>query len=221
MKTSPQTSLTLQDAEKFVNLLPKTKNVVYKQIPACIGYWAGSDGTIWRFYPGRKRLPFPRWKKLATPLDRSRTGTPVVNVGTGKCRRHVALGPLILETFIGPKSVGMECCHFPDKSTSNCCLDNLMWGSGKQNQEHQRLHGTLVGGERHGMAILTNKQVLDIRTLRKYLKGCEIASMYGISTGHVSMIQLGKARTDSSNAGKGLGNAPINLPHGNCRENVK
>jgi HNH endonuclease len=65
----------------------------------------------------RERRPWPRHEAHV------HNGYPALDV----CgRRHVRVHTLVLETFIGPRSDGLECCHF-DGVKENCRMDNLRW----------------------------------------------------------------------------------------------
>lgn len=67
--------------------------------------------------------------------------------------RTVALGAgntayvhrLVLEAFVGPCPEGMEACHFPDRDPSNNRLENLRWGTHRENMDDMRKHGSLEG----------------------------------------------------------------------------
>jgi hypothetical protein len=50
---------------------------------------------------------------------------------------------LVLEAFVGPCPIGMQCRHFPDPNPANCNLKNLQWGTPMENTEDKRVHGTL------------------------------------------------------------------------------
>jgi hypothetical protein len=140
------------------------------------------------------------WRRLNQYL---RGPSAVVSLGKHDQR---LLGRLVLEAFVGPCPQGMECCHFPDRDPANCRLDNLRWGTSKENTGDQRLHGTLIGGERHGMAKLADMQVGEIRELAGTMSQQKIADRFGIKQPHVSDILRGKKRTRSTHAGKGVSN---------------
>jgi len=54
---------------------------------------------------------------------------------------------LVLETFVGPCPPGMECRHFPDDDKRNNRLDNLQWGTPKENAQDKIIHGTTGKGK--------------------------------------------------------------------------
>lgn len=101
---------------------------------------------------------------------------------------------LLLLTFVGPCPNGMESRHL-NGQRDDCRLDNLCWGTKKQNMADKRLHGTMARfpGEENGNARLTKKDVRKIRLMCK--RGSTqrfIAKKFGISFQHVSDIVLRK-----------------------------
>lgn len=77
---------------------------------------------------------------------------------------------LVLAAFIGPAPDGMLCRHKNGNGLDNR-LDNLCWGTPKENAEDMMQHGNhfKASGELNGEAKLNDDDVLEIRA--KYLKG--------------------------------------------------
>lgn len=73
---------------------------------------------------------------------------------------------LVLETFIGPCPNRYECRHLDDNKENNN-LDNLKWGTRKENRQDMYKNGKGAIGEKHGMCRLTINKVLKIRRLAK------------------------------------------------------
>ena len=175
-----------------------------RDIPGHPGYRVSTDGRVWTCWRargnGRGRAPTwfqsNMWKPMKITCTR---GSARVNLGKGNGR---FVGPLVLETFVGPRPPGHECCHFPDPDRRNCALANLRWGTSAEDTAHQRAHGTLIGGERHGMAKLSDSDIERIRLASGTQQ--QIADQFGISQSHVSEIRNHKKRTASSHAGRGL-----------------
>ncbi len=80
----------------------------------------------------------------------------------GKSQRF-GIHRLVLLAFVGPCPDSMECRHFPDRDRSNNKLENLQWGTPKENQHDRIEHGTaatfeqcrkggLLGGRKGGLA---------------------------------------------------------------------
>lgn len=74
---------------------------------------------------------------------------------------------LVLETFVGPCPKGMEGCHDPDPTRTNCRLNNLRWDTRKNNHDDKRSHGSMPLGESHHGAKLTDGMVREMRQMRE------------------------------------------------------
>lgn len=181
-------------------------DIKFKEIPGYNGYFASSDGYIWstiiRIGQGRGKSPlvgFGTVKKKMNPYKNKECRLSV-NLGKGNL---FFIHHLILITFVGPRPAGMEACHGDDDPTNNELI-NLRWGTSKENTDDQRKHGRLIGGEKHGMAKLSNDQVKIIKSLKGQLLQREIAFKFGITQSTVSVIHNNKSRTTNSHNGKGL-----------------
>jgi hypothetical protein len=101
---------------------------------------------------------------------------------------------LVLTAFRGPAPPGHMGRHFPDRDPANNRLDNLHWGTAKENQNDRVFHGTHVRGERQWRAKLTAAAVAKIRALlagRKHTQR-EIGQMFGVCNVAISLIKRGK-----------------------------
>lgn len=174
--------------------------IEYRDIIGFTGYRVGNDGSVWscrRSINGRGTGT--EWHQLSP--GKTSGGGLFVQLGRGNYRR---VARLVLEAFVGPCPAGMECCHYPDRNPKNCDVNNLRWDTSAANTEDQRKHGTLIGGERHGMAKLSNAQVEHIKSLAGTMPQWRIGQQFGIKQPHVSDILNAKKRTASSHAGRGL-----------------
>ena len=104
----------------------------------------------------------------------------------GKFRRiHI----LACELLHGPKQPGQEVCH--SCRNRNCFNPrHLRWGTRAENMADTLRDGTRICGERHCMAKLTARDVLEIR--RKYATGefpqALLAAMFGVTQPQISFI---------------------------------
>lgn len=98
---------------------------------------------------------------------------------------------LILFAYVGERPADKECRHLNGNALDNR-LDNLCWGTKKENSADTIRHGTaacLRHGERAIAAKLSNKQVEQIRSLHSQgYKQIDIAKRFSISQHHVSDI---------------------------------
>ena len=103
-------------------------------------------------------------------------------------RRYDYIHRLVMQAFIGECPEGMEVRHL-DGNAQNNNLDNLAYSTHKVNIGDKVEHGTLINGEKHYNATLTNDNVLDIRRLWSFDFSCkEIADYFGLTYHHCHKI---------------------------------
>jgi hypothetical protein len=170
--------------------------VTYKDIPGFPGYRAGSDGSIWSCrVPGSRNWQTAKnpakWRCLvARPSTR---GRPRVRIYYGHKRADVGVCRLILLAFVGPCPEGMEACHDPDPDPNNNRIENLRWGTRKENAEDRAKHGRSPEGENNPNHKLTAKDIPEIFAAR--VRGesqSSIGARYGVGQPVISAILLGK-----------------------------
>jgi predicted DNA-binding protein (UPF0251 family) len=95
-----------------------------------------------------------------------------------KCLIH----RLVLEAFIGPCAEGMEVRHLDGKPSNNI-INNLKYGTSKENSQDMRVHKTFIFGSKNWNAILDDEKILEILKLieESNLTQNEIAYRYGVS----------------------------------------
>lgn len=112
-------------------------------------------------------------------------------------KNHVA----VLLAFVGPRPKGQEARHL-DGNRRNATLANLVYGTPKENQRDQYLHGTRVASTRHPQAKLNTHQVRIARRL--YADGWkqkDIGSLFGVRQPTISSLVNRKHRiTDPQEA---------------------
>lgn len=160
--------------------------IEYRDIPGYPGHRAGSDGTIWTCWTrpsaGRPATIGTQWRqRKPSPRD---TGHLQLNFNGKLIRVH----HLILITFVGPCPPGMECRHFPDRNPANNRVENLSWGTRKQNVADQKPQGTYTAGSTRAGAKLTEDAVLRIRANVENLTQKEWGRIYGVDQSIISEI---------------------------------
>lgn len=108
--------------------------IEWREIPETNGnYFASDDGQVW----SRPR----QYSKggVLKPWQDAKGYVWVALSVAGKLRKS-RVHRLILETFVGPPSNGLECRHL-DGDPSNNRLDNLVWGTRSENTYDKVRHG--------------------------------------------------------------------------------
>lgn len=134
-------------------------------LPGFPGYFATTDGVIWSTWrrgPGGYAAQAPRPLKDA-PDGR---GYRKVTLVSGKRRCTRTVHRLILETFVGFSCRGEEARHLNGNRTDNR-LDNLAWGTSRQNQADRASHGTVPNGESHPASKISTRDVQILRSMHQ------------------------------------------------------
>lgn len=154
--------------------------------------------------------PHCKGKMLSPQIDKSRYGhIKYYLCKNGKSRGFYA-HQLVLLTFVGPCPEGMEVRHLNGIAGDNR-LENLKYGTPKENAEDSIKHGTkAIGaqklsqymkqkhangkhpyckGEQSGNAKLTNEDVIHIRQLKDGGATCKaIGLLYDMTANHIHRI---------------------------------
>jgi hypothetical protein len=169
---------------------------VWRPIPGFESiYHASSLGRIKSRWTGRgatSRLSVSQWKIMSVPKP-NKNGRQTITLHNciGESAK-LYLYQAILLAFVGPCPEGYHGLHRDDNPLNNK-IENLRWGTRKENADDARRNGRVADRERHGRSKLTEVQVRDIRQLR--LDGWSqsmLAEKFGVGQSHVSRIILGK-----------------------------
>ena len=139
----------------------------YRDIPKHSGYRIGSDGSVLG----------PRGQ-LSVFLNGNQA-----RVSLGSKGRNTIVSHLVLEAFVGPRQPGQVACHFPDRNPLNCAVENLRWGTDKDNGGDRVKHGTTLLGEKNGQCKIPDAIVEEIRVATGTQR--EIAKKFGVTQAHV------------------------------------
>ena len=154
-----------------------------KPIPNFPGYYARDDGVI---FATDRWIRHPR---PMSPYPRPRGGYLIVNIFKNGGRKKVFVHVLVLETFRGKRPPGLHCRHL-DGNPRNNRLENLVWGTPKENAADRERHGTNRGGRKlksggnlsYEIASLIRDACASGRTQK------DVAQQFGVSKGYVSRI---------------------------------
>jgi hypothetical protein len=97
---------------------------------------------------------------------------------------------LVAWAFLGPRPEGMQIRHL-DGNKMNNFIENLVYGSAKDNSQDKVAHGTSNKGEKNIKAKLTEGQALYIFNAKGIIEADEIASIFNISASTVYRIWKG------------------------------
>lgn len=153
----------------------------FKPIPFAADYGATPDGCIWSKKYARNGEP---WRKLKPGL--SGTGYWSVVLYIDGTSRTYPVHRLILMTFVSMPPPGMEALHINGDSRDSR-LENLRWGTRKENVADTFRHGVLGRGEKSHASKLTDRQREEIAN--SVGKQRLIAKHYGVHQSYVSKLR--------------------------------
>lgn len=159
--------------------------VEWRSIPGFQAYRISSTGIV------QKKKKTGEWKALRQSV--SKGGYLLVSLSDGKKRSCIKCHILVLRSFVGPCPVGMETRHF-DGNPKNNCLENLKWGTKKENgADTVRLGRSRRCGHKGVKRIfkpkLTKEQVLAIRKMAESgAKNIVLAKRFGCLERNISRI---------------------------------
>ena len=185
----------------------ESRDVVYRTLDfmADEGQRAGDDGSYWNRYwikrigkgKGSKRILLSRWKRLKMWESLTNKHYSMINISFNGKWKSVQIHRIILTAFAGACPNGKQCRHLNGKKWDNH-LVNLKWGTSEEQHQDRNRHGTgasvFTRGERNAMAKLKEA---DVKYIRKALQECKItrreaAELYGVSTGTIDDLAVGK-----------------------------
>lgn len=114
-------------------------------------------------------------------------GYPQVTLYDSGIKYKVSVHHLVLEAFVGPRPAGYLACHKNDIRTDNR-IENLYWGSRKNNAQDALKNGGACVGETSHYAKLTETEVLEIRDLYPTYTILELARKYNVTKSTISYV---------------------------------
>lgn len=87
-------------------------------------YKVSNTGKVARYVDGQLKELSPK----------SIRGYPAVCLKRSGVKKYPYVHTLVLEAFVGPRPTGFVCCHYDGVKTNNR-IENLRWGTYKQNAE--------------------------------------------------------------------------------------
>lgn len=161
----------------------------HQAIPDFAGYTITSDGVVWSWIWNKRNRVFKLAESPREVKSIEHKGTCYRFVWLARNGRYVKryVHRLVLLSFVGPCPKGQNTRHL-DGSRSNNKLDNLKWGTPKEQAEDRNRHGTSalgttridIQGQRHHQAKLTDTQAIEIFTLKGRQPCQELAQRFGV-----------------------------------------
>lgn len=174
--------------------LPRPEDgLEYRYVVGHFGYAVTNNGRVFSCKKtGKNNNPnLGYWRELSRISEKS--GHLKVALMDDGIRKDRKVHQLVLEAFVGPCPAGCECLHRNGDESDNQ-VDNLRWGTRKENIDDQFRHQTFCLGERSPKSKLTEEQVLEIRRLLDAgVFHKDIAKKFGIGMTRISYIRNNKA----------------------------
>lgn len=171
--------------------MPKEK---WRWVPGYEGYYAVSSWG--RVYSTPKNKP-----KRLLKQDLTRRGYPSVVLCVDSKPRRYSVHRLVLLAFVGqPQSGKTDAAHL-DGNRHNNRLENLVWATKSENEQHKKRHGTYLprGGNKtwpYNKRAKLNPEIID-DFLTEYRKGNTsirgLARKYGVS--HMTLLGVLNRKT--------------------------
>lgn len=143
-------------------------------------YSVSDLGNVYNNDTGRVLKPFENNGYLAVDLFHDTT------------RQRVLVHRMVAIAFID-KPVDKDFVNHIDGNRHNNVLENLEWVTPSENSVHAVMTGLSPIGEAKTLAKLTNADILEIQAAFEIgVKDFELADKYGVTSGVISSIRLGK-----------------------------
>ena len=173
----------------------------WKDVPGYEGLYQVSDMGRVKKLVGTK-CKKDRLKKLVL----TKNGRFSVSLYKNNREKKMLVHRLVLMAFVGPPASEQITRHL-DGNPINNDLNNLKWGTHKENQRDSMEHGTKSdpprvdnSGSRNGQSKLTESQASKISVMAKAGRHTQrkIAEMFGVTQQTVSDIKVGRSRRSSN-----------------------
>lgn len=168
--------------------------VKYDNIPGFPGYYISKRGGLWS---NRKN---GQWKKLKPHLNKMWNRYQCTLRDSRGIRKLCKISRLVATVYLPkPSSTKLVIRHLDDNPLNNH-VDNLRWGTQKQNMEDARKNGKLRGSScKASRAKLSKKDLILIFKLKaKGLYYKDLAKRLGVSVGTIGRVINKKSYRDEN-----------------------
>lgn len=105
-----------------------------------------------------------------------------------------AVHKIMAEAFLGPRPSPVHQVRHLDGDHTNNQLDNIVWGTPKENAADRARHGRDRIGAAHHATKISDEQVIFLRQMRGRISTRALAERLGVNPSTVLAIQNGKSR---------------------------
>ena len=130
-----------------------------------------------------------RYKEKLLKQFTNKRGYKIVRFGFNNEKYHQQVGRMVLMAFVGMPDNDQGCCHNNSNPSDNR-IENLRWGTQKENMQDRMEIGNYPIGEEHPLASLKNKQVLEIYNSDERV--IDLANKFNTTTATISSIKKGR-----------------------------
>lgn len=169
--------------------LPKIDGIIFRPIPGFRCYCINSIGNVWTVLVDKNTVG-NKWSQIRVTCEDRYPALWLISDNRKSVKR--CIHHLMLMIFVGPRPNGMLALHKDDNPKNNN-IDNLRWGTRRDNWLDCRNNGLAPVGEKAKNSVLTDKQVKMIRDLLlDKFSVRHIAMIFNTSQGAISRISNGK-----------------------------
>ncbi len=175
-------------ATQSIPPFPVIPGIKFRHVPNFPGYAVSDDGQVMSCKLTSSQRFSPQWKLRKTNHTGSKREYINVTLTMQGSQYSFGVHSLVLRAFVSARPTGMEARHL-DGNPHNNNLNNLQWGTPKENREDMHIHKTDSVGTRNSQAKITEEVVKTIRQRRK--EGVKIITLsedYQISYSHTKRI---------------------------------
>ena len=161
-----------------------------KDVPGFEGLYRVDDfGRVWSSRFRGVRKPTDQWRLMKLTSAKGHFFVNLNKEGRGEKSYVRPVHRLVLESFVGPRPPGYQGRHL-DSNPANNRLDNLAWGTPKENSLDRIPAGTFHVGEDVHSAKLTWKHVRRIRQIysRGGISYSKLGKVFGVGMATISDI---------------------------------
>lgn len=169
---------------------------VWKTIPDFSDYEVSSVGEVRSWKPLRNFAPLPKEPRLLSQKT-DKYGYKAVRLFNDVGSKYVCVHRLVAGAFYGIEPAGLVVRHL-DGNKWNNSVENLRWGTPKENSADSLKHGTRRFGEKINTAKLTEKEVMAIRGPAVGDNYSSLARRYKVTPSTIRNIILGKTWTNKT-----------------------